>query len=516
MSPSARGALRASIVPALLTVVVYLVPVGGAEIVGNPNELVRILMTEALLVDGTLAVDGPITAYGASQDQSEREGHIYSDKAPGVSLLSLPVAWLVKPILPLEEGSPYPRYWPLRHVLVAFVAAIPTVLGVFALLMTSAPRIPAGARAWVAALLCVATPMLTYATTLFSHVPAALLCAAAWALAIRGAPTAGRAGLAGLLAGFAVSTEYPTILVGAVLMAAVAARRPMRLAPVALFALGMGAGLAPALLYHQEAFGSPFSTGYAFKVDPGHTRVIATGASGVAFPAWDRLWGVTGSARRGLFFYAPVLLAAIPGILSRFRQAPREAASVAGACGVYLLFGASFVDWEGGWCAAARHLVPIVPLLCVAVMWALESGSSSRLFVGAFAALAGVSAAHQALSVMLTPLYPEIFDAPLAQVTLRSLLEGAAMPNAISWLGGVPAMGVALAWGALVLAVVLIATGRLPARAPILAAAAFVAALGLQGVWSSRITAEQERGRAIVLDRLGHHELARAIVSRRP
>ena len=516
MSPSARGALRASIVPALLTLVVYLVPVGGAEIAGNPNELVRILMTEAMLVDGTLALDGPITAYGTSQDQSERGGRTYSDKAPGVSLLGLPVAWLAKAILPLEEGTPYPRYWPLRHVLVALVVAIPTVLGMFALLMPSAPGIPNRARAWLAALLCAATPMLTYATTLFSHVPAALLCAAAWALAIRGVPSAGRAGLAGLLAGFAVSTEYPTILVGTVLMAAVAVRRPIRLAPVALFAIGMGAGLAPALLYHQEAFGSPFSTGYAFKVDPGHSRVIATGASGVAFPAWERFVGVTGSARRGLFFYAPVLLLAVPGILARMRRAPREALSIAGACGVYLLFGASFVDWEGGWCAAARHLVPIVPLLCVAVMWAMEAGSSSRLLVGSFAALAGVSAAHQALTVMLTPLYPEIFDAPLAQVTARSLLEGAAMPNAISWLGGAPAMGVALAWGALVLALVVIAAGRQPARASIVAAAAFVAALGLQGWWSTRITAEQERGRAIVLDRLGYHELARAIVSRRP
>jgi hypothetical protein len=511
-----RAAATASFIPLLITLAVYLIPVGGSDIIGNPNELSRILMTESIVVDGTFAVDGPIAVYGDSQDQSVREGRTYSDKAPGISYLGVPVDWLVRPLLPRAQGTAYAAYWPLRHVLVAFLVAAPAVLGLFALVL-SAGGGPTAQRAWMAALLCVATPMLTYGITLFSHVPAALMVAGAWLLTARGRPTVARAGLAGVLAGFAVTTEYPTLLLGAVFGLVLICRRPIPLAAAAAYGAGVAAGILPTLLYHAAAFGSPFTTGYDFKVDPEHARIIASGASGVVWPSWERFHGVILSARRGLLFYCPMLVLAVAGIAARRRHAPREAWGVAAASAVYLLFGAAFVDWQGGWCAAARHLIPIVPLLAIAVVWSAEAAGERRWFPGALAALAGVSAAHQALSVMVTPLFPESFDRPLAQMAARSLLDGAAMPNLATDLTGVSRLAVAVAWGGLVLAVMAAALRRLPARGPRpswlpgIAVAAAIAAAGIQMALSASITQQQEQGRAIVLDRLGYHELARRI-----
>ena len=66
-----------------------------------------------------------------------------------------------------------------------------------------------------------------------------------------------------------------------------------------------------------------------------------------------------------VWFFAPPLLLAIPGV---FRLAKRNIglAIVAGVTPIiYLLFFARYTQWEGGYCVGPRYLVPAITLLCL-------------------------------------------------------------------------------------------------------------------------------------------------------
>lgn len=213
---------------------------------------------------------------------------------------------------------------------------------------------------------------------------------------------------------------------------------------------GLTAGLLPALVYHQFAFGTPWLTGYAFKADPGFQQIHTTGLSGVSLPSIEGLWGVLFSSGRGLFFYSPVLLFAPVGLWLMYRRRRwRDVVPLTAAIVVYVAFAAGFVDWQAGWCAAARHLVPVIPLLVIPTMVALSTMARTTLGLLVSAGFVALSATRSFLTVVVTPFFPPEFVNPLAQIVLPSLREGVTAPNMISSTVGVPTGFVWLAAAAL-------------------------------------------------------------------
>src|SRR3569623_1039724 len=61
--------------------------------INNPNENVRVWMTHAIVEDHSLAIDATVRAWGFVDDKAASGGHLYSSKAPGTSLLGVPVLW---------------------------------------------------------------------------------------------------------------------------------------------------------------------------------------------------------------------------------------------------------------------------------------------------------------------------------------------------------------------------------------------------------------------------------------
>src|SRR5213078_477139 len=98
----------------------------------------------------------------------------------------------------------------------------------------------------------------------FAHLLSALLGFAAFAVLWRerdGPPRLALVAAAGLLAGLAVTTEYPLALAGVVLgLYAVARSRPVRRGLA--YAGGVAVGVAPLLAYDWWAFGSPTHVSY--------------------------------------------------------------------------------------------------------------------------------------------------------------------------------------------------------------------------------------------------------------
>src|SRR5262245_29566982 len=65
----------------------------------NVNEQARLYLVKAVVEEGVLNIDTGIKTYGDLQDKATKDGHFYCDKPIGLSVLAIPV-WFV-----LHHGS---------------------------------------------------------------------------------------------------------------------------------------------------------------------------------------------------------------------------------------------------------------------------------------------------------------------------------------------------------------------------------------------------------------------------
>lgn len=330
-------------------------------------------------------------------DVAYRDGVWLLDKAPGLTLLTLPVLRVLRWLgLAIEHNL-------LVRWLALALCAVPSVVASVALhrAVLGRRRRPGERRnggrphareeveaqapetsalpwppVWVLGFLAVvATPWALYAVRFFGHASSAafavggavLLCAppGRWPPWVQGA-------LAGLCLGLAVLIELPLALaaVAATATAAVVPTLRSRLPGVivggALVAFLLGA-------WNQMLFGHPLAFGYGFKWHPGHLAVIDTGRYGFGWPTWEALSGILFSRERGTLHLAPWLVLGIPGsvMLALDRSAAPGWRWIVPCMALgYPLWIAGFVDWMAGWSAGARHLLPALPFWAVGV-WVL-------------------------------------------------------------------------------------------------------------------------------------------------
>ena len=503
-------------VPTLLVMAFYILPLAGAPPATNPNEVVRIELATSIALWARFDLADSAAVYGVSEDVSIRNGKLYSDKAPGLSMISAPFVWIVDPILGRAPSSDLPAYWPLRHALTLLLIAIPTV-GLALMVGTAVPRADPRHRPAFAVIAALATPLWTYGTVYFGHASAALFISAAWFLLLGypgrdSSPGLQRAFLGGFAAGFAVSTEYPTALLVAVVFSTLLVRR---VHVQVLFSAAAGAlvGVLPALIYHHVAFGAPWITGYSYKAASDFQSIIAHGTFGISWPSAEAMWGITFGSRRGVFFYCPLLLLTPLGLWWMVKkQGWRDAGPVLAAVTAYVFFASGFVDWTAGWCAAARHLLPIIPLVVIPALFAAATLVERRWGATIVAVVVSASATNALLSIVLTPFFPPEFRAPLAQLVLPSVADGASFSNLLSSGIGVAPPAVAILTGAVVITLVIwsighLVRGRRPRLAAISLMTVVVLLLGYSWQGSAPKT-ETEIMRSQVLRRLGHTEVA--------
>jgi len=497
----------------------YLLPLAGSAIASNPNEVARIELAVSIAFWARLDLGSAAEIYGVSEDVSIRGSKVYSDKAPGLSIAAVPAIWTLGPLLPRAPASNLPAFWPLRHLLTLLLVALPAVALAF-IIAAAVPDIDSGTRSAMAVIAALATPLWTYGSVFFGHVPAALLVAAAW-YSLLGFPgvdsavDARRASIGGILAGFAIATEYPTVLLVALIFGTLLVRRT---APLILVSATAGAcvGMLPALLYHQLAFGAPWLTGYALKAHGDFQAIHEQGIFGVSKPTFEALWGVLFSAQRGIFYYCPLLLLAPFGFFRMVKSRGwRDVGPLLIAVVMYVIFAAGFVDWTAGWCAAARHLVPILGLLAVPALFAAKLLAEHRLGSVVVVILVAISGANAVLSLALTPYFPPEFAAPLAQLVLPSLTDGAGFSNLLSSALGTSPWITAVLCGVFALLTLALAANRLIGRMSWWLPVVFVATVAflLSAYWwqGSSPSTEIELMRAQVLRRLGHAAIAERI-----
>jgi hypothetical protein len=399
---------------------------------GGWNQNSRFALTRALVEDASVRLDrtGRYEGRDVTGDRVQRGRHLFTDKAPGASIVAAPAVAVARLVLP-GRGDGRPRLATLSWVATVAAAGVPTALAALLLLLV-AEGLGASRRAALVVALTygLATPAWCQATLLFGHAlsSACLWAAFAAAVALRSDGGARRDRAlgwgVGLGAGWAVVTEFPAAVPAAIIagyalwQAGTAPRRWEVGGRLAAGALSCAAVLGA---YDLVAFGSPFALGY------GNVRGFAgmqQGVMGVTFPKPEVLFEILVGRYRGLLPLAPALALAPVGLWRLARDPATRGAGVTAAAvaGWYVLFNSAYFYWDGGFSFGPRHMLPSLPFLALglAPLWT----SASRLARRALAVLtaAGFVACLVGVSVDAQP--PESVRAPMSALLWPAFAAG--------------------------------------------------------------------------------------------
>lgn len=401
---------------------------------GGWNQNTRFDLVRALAERGTVQID---LYHENTEDKAIKDGHVYSDKAPGASLTAVPAVvaarWLLR-LAGQDLESPSVIAW-LSYVATVAAAGIPAAIAGVSVFLLARRLALSDTAAGVAAVVCsLGTPLWAYGTLLYGHALAAgcLMFAvyAAWRVQTSGSPDPAEsprrqawrpevwAFLAALSAGWAVVTEFPASIPSALITVyawnglrgarSAAAGASLARGAVAL-AGGLSVGAAALLAYNWVAFRDLFHIGYTSEAG---YEAMRTGIFGVNWPRPRVLLSLLFGPYRGLLLLAPVLALAPIGFWLLMRDARTRA--VGGlACAIaayYLLMTAGYAYWDGGWSYGSRHLGPALPFLALAVapVWRAARRPGRVILL----ALAIVGVGSSLIAVSTTPQPPGGQSAP--------------------------------------------------------------------------------------------------------
>ncbi len=406
----------------------------------SSDGLAMFATAESLARRGEWDID-QIRWMGLQQGTFGLDGHLYSRKGAGVSVLALPLAWL---------GLTIPG-WGTATTTLVFNALVTAATGAVLLRYLHA----LGYGDWVALIagltFGLATLAWPYAKTFFSD-PLAALCLTVAALALLHFRDTGRsinAFGAGLALAVAVATRYANVVVipffGLLLLKYQISnqqisklpnhkspishtqrarclpwptRQPALPAPVGAAQVARASGpggrqsplayppgqaisnlrawvafgiplitIASAIAYYNVTrYGNPLNTGY----------LPQENFSGIL---WQGVAGLLISSGRGLFLYAPVLLMMLPATPSFFRRHRAEAALAGTIILVHLLLYGKWFMWHGGYAWGPRFMVPTLPFFVIGMAPVLEWARESIWWRRGFLVLASLSGVIQILGL---------------------------------------------------------------------------------------------------------------------
>ena len=341
------------------------------------NEKTRFLLVSAIVDFHSVSIDDAIQLWGDSQDKSNVNGRLYCDKAIGTSMLGVPFYALLRTAAkPISEGWSVDAFIFILRVL---CVTIPALLFL----------IPFG-RFWrdlnpqhssiphFLFLFTFGTIVFINSSQYISHHLEGIFLFLAFYFAYQGKKNPENSSrnltVSGVFAGMGLITEYPAMFPVFAIFIYLLSVTPSK-TKAGWFIAGALPFVLGALFYNYLIFGTPFDVTYRHQNDLMHVAKHNEGFIGFGLPRAEALWKLLFSRARGIFFFSPFLLFAIPGLylLIRDRQWRKEGLLFCAVILSYYLFHGSISMWDGGWALGPRYLVPILPFL------ACESCSFSAL-----------------------------------------------------------------------------------------------------------------------------------------
>lgn len=346
------------------------------------NVASRLMLVYALGDRGTLSIDGLDKQTG---DLAFKDGHYFSDKAPGYSLLATPAYFAGKQFFGFADhplGQDGFAHWPADAWVTWCTSGLSAACIAVILLKTLAwLGVP---RSWAAlsAIAAVwASPLAVYATLAYGHAVSSAFLMLAGCLVIsldQSEISKRRAFAIGLTAGLGVLVELAQAPF-AIIIGFVAVSRSSSLKNLTDIAVMMALGAIPAAFtlfaYNYVAFGSPLDMGYFYHATKQFAEVhSAENPLGLKNPDFSKLKPLLWGEYRGLLFYAPWAALAVPGwgLMLRDRKWPAFWISLAGVA-VPLWVNLSYPEWTGGWSTGPRLLVSALPWAALAAGYGCRS-----------------------------------------------------------------------------------------------------------------------------------------------
>jgi hypothetical protein len=403
----------------LLLVLVAFAALSSVYVVST-QDVTRLCLTRAVL-HGRLSIQ-PCASH--TIDQASYAGRRYTDKAPGLSFLALPVAW--------ASGLPSARRWPRGGSPDLWIVRVATCGLALLAIAFLVGRISEGIAPGFGGAALVAVALGTYvaplAATSFGHVLAGGLAFGGFVLA-----WSRRYLLGGLLAAAAVDTDYLCALIGIVLVvyALVAGLRPF---------LRFAAGAAPPFVllgaYDSAAFGSPFHLSYRYVANR-YASKQATGLFGIDAPSGHGIEQVfLGS--RGILIASPVIVAAAGGIVLLARRHRPEAIACGAVFAMLLLANCGYFVPYGGISPGPRFLVPALPFVAVGLAPAFARWFPVTAILGA-ASMVAMTALTLSWAKTRDVAYRQTIWGEIARVFTQGrharIVHVLLTRNAIDWVG---------------------------------------------------------------------------------
>lgn len=397
----------------------------------DPNQNSRLDMVVAVVDDGTFQIDKYVHN---TVDYAKVGDHYYSDKAPGAAFLGIPVYAGLRLFLDLPvmdnlmnrltsheafkstlraEGSGILEEkvrFAIAQIAITFVvAAVPSALLGVLMFRWLAFLTPLGWPHWVVVLSYgLLTPAFAYAGAFYGHQLSAALLFGAFYLAFRISESAhqrmgeatvythGRSlAVIGLLLGYSVVTEYPTMLMVGILYLytcyvvlkvsipsinlSTIYRLPSTVyRQIAWVTIPAALVAAAWMVYNTTVFGGPLELGYSHSEL--WTEQHHTGFMSLNLPHAAAIWGITFGLFRGLFVLSPWLLLALSGFWLWYRSDRYRAEWLVALTSIVIifLFNASSVMWWGGFAIGPRYLLPALPFMALPLVFVLDH----RIFLG--------------------------------------------------------------------------------------------------------------------------------------
>lgn len=396
----------------------------------DPNQNSRLDMVVAVVDDGTFQIDKYVNN---TVDYAKVGGHYYSDKAPGAAFLGIPVYAALKVVLDLpvmdgltdrlanssafqstlrSEGSGVLKdkvRFALAQVAITFVVAVlpSAIIGALMYFLLAKLTDHAWHRIGVVLVYGLLTPAFAYATAFYGHqLSAALLLGAFYLVFMTEAPSTRSLLFAGLLLGYSVVAEYPSLLMVGILYLYTLYRlhRLGQWKRIGWVTLTGGIVAAGWMVYNKTVFGGWLSLGYSNSelwVEQHHTGFMS-----LTMPSLAAGWGITFSAFRGLFVLSPILLMAFPGFWLWWKSGQRRAEFFVAAASTLSisLFNSSSIMWWGGFSIGPRYLLPMMPFMALPIIFVFQEwldqvwarAAVATLSLWSLIALWGLTLAEQA------------------------------------------------------------------------------------------------------------------------